>query len=106
MTRRIPLFPLPDVVLLPGTLLPLHVFEPRYRSMVSDALAGERTIGMTMLAPGADAGEAAPPVHRVATAGEIVESEALPDGRFNILLEGRFRFRVIDEAPPRPYRVA
>ncbi len=106
MSRRIPLFPLPEVVLLPGTLLPLHVFEPRYRSMVSDALAGERTIGMAMLAPGADAAEAAPPIHRIGTAGEIVESEALPDGRFNILLEARFRFRVIDEAPPDPYRVA
>ncbi|MGE5412646.1 MAG: LON peptidase substrate-binding domain-containing protein [Syntrophomonadaceae bacterium] len=106
MSRRIPLFPLPEVVLLPGTLLPLHVFEPRYRAMVTDALAGERTIGMTMLAPGADASAAAPPIHRVGTAGEIVESEALPDGRFNILLEARFRFRVIDEDPPDPYRVA
>jgi Lon protease-like protein len=106
MSRRIPLFPLPDVVLLPGTLLPLHVFEPRYRAMVTDALAGERTIGMAMLAPGADAAEAAPPIHRIGTAGEIVESEALPDGRFNILLEARFRFRVIGEEPPDPYRVA
>ena len=48
--KRLPLFPLPDVVLLPGTLLPLHVFEPRYRAMVADSLSGERTIGMTMLA--------------------------------------------------------
>jgi uncharacterized protein len=105
MRRRIPLFPLADVVLLPGTLLPLHIFEPRYRAMVSDALSGERTIGMAMLAAGADAAAAAPPIHRVGTAGEIVESEALPDGRF-ILLEARFRFRVIDEDPPDPYRVA
>ena len=104
--RRLPLFPLPDVVLLPGTLLPLHVFEPRYRAMVADALSGERTIGMTMLVPGADATADAPLIHPVGTAGEIVESEALPDGRFNILLEARFRFRVIDEDPPDPYRVA
>ena len=104
--KRLPLFPLPDVVLLPGTLLPLHVFEPRYRAMVADSLSGERTIGMTMLAAGADASAAAPPIHPVGTAGEIVESEALPDGRFNILLEARFRFRVIDEDPPDPYRVA
>ena len=48
MSRRIPIFPLPGVVLLPGTLLPLHIFEPRYRAMVADALAGERTIGMSM----------------------------------------------------------
>ena len=104
--RRIPLFPLPEVVLLPGTLLPLHIFEPRYRAMVSDALGAEKTIGMTLLLPGVDASEAAPPIHRVGTAGEIVESEALPDGRFNILLEARYRFRVIDETPPDPYRVA
>ena len=104
--RRLPLFPLPDVVLLPGTLLPLHVFEPRYRAMVADALSGERTIGMTMLVPGADAAADAAPIHPVGTAGEIVESEALPDGRFNILLEARYRFRVIDEDPPDPYRVA
>lgn len=106
MTRRIPLFPLPDVVLLPGTLLPLHVFEPRYRAMVSDALEADRTIGMTMLEAGSDAAAAAPPIHRVGTAGEIVESEALEDGRYNILLEARFRFRVLDEEPPAPYRMA
>jgi len=106
MTRRLPLFPLPDVVLLPGTMLPLHVFEARYRTMVADALAGEKTIGMTMLVSGADASAEAAPIHAVGTAGEIVESEALPDGRFNILLEARFRFRVLGEEPPSPYRVA
>jgi Lon protease-like protein len=106
MTRRIPLFPLPEVVLLPGTLLPLHIFEPRYRALVADALESDRTIGMTMLKPGADASAAAPPIHRVGTAGEIVDSERLPDGRYNILLEARFRFRVLDEEPPDPYRVA
>jgi Lon protease-like protein len=106
MSRRIPLFPLPEVVLLPGTLLPLHVFEPRYRAMVADALEAEKTIGMAMLKPGADAAAAAAPIHRVGTAGEIVDSERLPDGRYNILLEARFRFRVVDEEPPAPYRVA
>jgi uncharacterized protein len=106
MSRRLPLFPLPDVVLLPGTMLPLHVFESRYRSMVADALAGEKTIGMTMLVPGADAAAPAAPIHPIGTAGEIVESESLPDGRYNILLEARFRFRVLDEEPPSPYRVA
>jgi uncharacterized protein len=106
MSRRIPLFPLPEVVLLPGTLLPLHVFEPRYRAMVADALEADRTIGMTMLMSGADAAASAPPIHRVGTAGEIVESEKLPDGRYNILLEARYRFRVLDEEAPAPYRVA
>lgn len=106
MNRRIPLFPLPEVVLLPGTMLPLHIFEPRYRAMVADALAAERTIGMTMLKAGSDPSQDTPPIHRVGTAGEIVESEELPDGRYNILLEARFRFRVLDEAAPDPYRVA
>jgi Lon protease-like protein len=74
--------------------------------MVSDALEADRTIGMTMLKAGSDAAAAAPPIHRVGTAGEIVESEALEDGRYNILLEARFRFRVLDEEPPAPYRMA
>lgn len=106
MSLRIPLFPLPDVVLLPGTLLPLHIFEPRYRAMVADALEGDRTIGMTMLKPGAEADEGVPAIHRIGTAGEIVESEALPDGRYNIILEARFRFRVLEERAPDPYRLA
>jgi Lon protease-like protein len=105
MIRRIPLFPLPGVVLLPGTLLPLHIFEPRYRSMVADALAGDRTIGMAMLKPGAEPDAAAPGIYRIGGAGEIIESEELPDGRYNILLEARFRFRVLGEDPGEPYRV-
>ena len=56
MSLRIPLFPLPGVVLLPGTLLPLHIFEPRYRAMVADALAGSRMIGMAMLKAGWEMG--------------------------------------------------
>ena len=110
MTRRIPIFPLPGVVLLPGTLLPLHIFEPRYREMVADALDGDRTIGMAMWRDAAEGEDGAvfgePPIHEMGGAGEIVESEKLDDGRYNIVLEGRFRFRVLDEAPPSPYRVA
>jgi uncharacterized protein len=106
VSRRIPIFPLPGVVLLPGTLLPLHIFEPRYRAMVADALEGERTIGMTMWAPGAEAEPGEPRIHAIGGAGEIVESERLDDGRYNIVLEGRFRFRVVDEEPALPYRVA
>jgi hypothetical protein len=110
MTRRIPIFPLPGVVLLPGTLLPLHIFEPRYRAMVADALEGDRTIGMAMWREAGEGepggGDSEPAIHEMGGAGEIVESEKLDDGRYNIVLEGRFRFRVIDEAPPSPYRVA
>lgn len=106
MSRRIPLFPLPGVVLLPGTMLPLHIFEPRYRAMVADALQGDRTIGMAMLKPGWEASDEDPRIYEVGGAGEIVESEELEDGRYNILLESRFRFRVVEESPPAPYRVA
>ena len=125
MNRTIPLFPLPGVVLLPGTLLPLHIFEDRYRAMVADALRGDRTIGMAMLKPGWEAASEDPAIHAVGGAGEIVESEELEDGRYNILLQARFRFRVLEvaagnavlggnardaardgEAPARPYRVA
>ena len=97
MSRRIPLFPLPGVVLFPGMLLPLHIFEPRYRAMVADALEGDRTIGMAMLKPGWEEGAGTPGIHLVGGAGEIVESDRLPDGRYNILLEGRFRYRVLRE---------
>lgn len=106
MSRRIPLFPLPGVVLLPGTLLPLHIFESRYRAMVADALEHDRTIGMAMLKPGWEAAGDDPQIYPVGGAGEIIESEELEDGRYNILLEARFRFRVVEEAVPDPYRVA
>jgi len=104
--RRIPLFPLPGVVLLPGALLPLHIFEPRYRAMVADALAGEGRIGMAMIRPGWELAGPTPEIHPVGGAGRIVESEELPDGRYNIVLEGEFRYRVLGESLPAPYRIA
>ncbi|HEV8231601.1 MAG TPA: LON peptidase substrate-binding domain-containing protein, partial [Thermoanaerobaculia bacterium] len=73
--RRIPLFPLPGVVLLPGTRLPLHIFEPRYRAMVADALAGDGAIGMAMLKPGWERSGPIPAIFPVGGAGRIVESE-------------------------------
>lgn len=106
MTQRLRLFPLPGVVLLPGTILPLHIFEPRYRAMVGDALSGDRTIGMAMMKPGWERAGANPEIFPVGGAGRIVDSEELPDGRYNIILEGEFRYRVIEESPPAPYRVA
>jgi|SRR5438876_2161655 len=107
MTLVIPVFPLPGVVLFPGTVLPLHIFEPRYRAMVADALAGARTIGMAMLKRGWEENEADPPIRAVGGAGEIVESEKLEDGRYNILLEGRYRYRILEEKPGEtPYRLA
>ena len=106
MTRSLPIFALPEVVLLPGTLLPLHIFEPRYRAMVADALEGDRTIGMSLVKPGAEEEGADPEVFAVGGAGEIVESERLDDGRYNILLSGTFRFRILSELGTAPYRRA
>ena len=98
---RLPIFPLPEVVFFPETILPLHVFEPRYREMVADCLAGDRWLAVVMLRPGWDKDyEGRPPVHDVAGAGEILQAEALADGRFNILLDGRARFRILAEEPP------
>lgn len=104
--RRIPLFPLPGVVLLPGTHLPLHIFEPRYRAMIADALAGDQTIGMAMMRPGTESAGGTPAILPVGGAGRIVDSEELSDGRYNIVLEGEFRYRVLSESPPDPYRIA
>jgi len=106
----VPLFPLSNVVLFPGVRAPLHVFEPRYRQMTRDALAGERLIGMIAVRPehqGAMAGD--PPLFEVGCLGTIVESEALPDGRYHVVLLGTSRFRVERERPRaegRLYRVA
>lgn len=108
LPRLLPLFPLPNVLLLPETTLPLHVFEPRYRAMLLDALAGDRLVGIQLLNPAAgpdDAGR--PAVFEIGCAGEVVEHEPLEDGRSNILLRGRFRYRIALERPtPTPYRVA
>jgi len=103
--RLIPLFPLPGVVLFPGTLLPLHVFEPRYRVMVSRALQGDRIVGMSMI-DGSGSPDDPPPLLPLGGAGRIVEQEELEDGRFNIILEGAFRYRILAEEPSSPYRSA
>jgi Lon protease-like protein len=97
----IPIFPLPNVVLFPNVFLPLHVFEPRYRQMVTDALSGERMIGMVLLRPGHEADyDGTPPVYEVGCAGLITHVERLSDGRFNIVLRGLERFRIVGEEPP------
>jgi Lon protease-like protein len=103
----IPLFPLGDVVLFPGMSEPLHIFEPRYRTMVTDALKGDRIIGMVLLQPGFEADyEGRPSIYPVGCAGEIVEVDELPDGRFNIVLRALGKFRVLSEDQSRPYRLA
>jgi Lon protease-like protein len=103
----IPLFPLPNVVLFPNVCLPLHIFEPRYREMVSDALDGDRIIGMVLLRPGWEGDyEGRPPIYPVGCAGLISHAERLSDGRYNIVLRGLEKFRVMREDPERAYRVA
>ena len=95
---RISIFPLAGAVLFPGLQLPLRIFEPRYRAMVSDALARDRRIGMIQprLITGGGAQEGAP-LFQVGCLGHIEQVEALDDGRFNIVLEGEKRFRVLRE---------
>lgn len=107
LPTEIPVFPLPNVVLFPNVFLPLHIFEPRYRAMVSDALAGDRIIGMTLLQPGYQGDyEGRPAIYPVGCAGVITHAEPLEDGRFNIVLRGLEKFRVLHEEPGRAYRVA
>jgi len=105
----IPIFPLPDIALLPGANMPLHIFEPRYREMVADALEGDRVIGMVMLQPGWEEDyEGSPAVHSIGGAGTIEGVDELPDGRYNIVLEGTTRFRIVEEITggPQAYRRA
>jgi uncharacterized protein len=107
MSDLLPLFPLPNVVLFPNVFLPLHIFEPRYREMVADAVASDRMIGMVLLRPGWDRDyEGTPPVYPVGCSGVITHVEALADGRFNIVLRGLERFRITDEDRTRSYRRA
>jgi Lon protease-like protein len=95
--KRVPIFPLPNTVFFPRAKLPLHIFEPRYRQMVADALAGERLIVVVLLKPGwEDEYYENPPVHDTATLGTIEEHELLPDGRYNILLQGVERVRLVE----------
>ena len=107
LPATIPIFPLPNAVLFPNVFMPLHIFEARYRAMVSDALAGDRIIGMVLLKAGFERDyEGRPPIFPVGCAGVITHSEPLPDGRFNIVLKGLEKFRITAEDSARPYRVA
>lgn len=106
-TLVLPVFPLPDVTLFPHAPLPLHIFEARYRAMVTDALARDRRLCMARLLPGWE-GEynGKPPLAEIAGAGEIVSWERLPTGRYNIVLRGQWRVRIEHElATDTLYRV-
>jgi len=103
----LPLFPLPNVVLFPGVPLPLHIFEPRYRAMVSDALEADRRIGMVLLKSGWEAGyDRRPPIYPIGCSGVIAHATKLDDGRYNIILHGLDRVRILEEDHSRAYRRA
>jgi Lon protease-like protein len=107
LPAAIPIFPLPNVVLFPNVFLPLHIFEPRYREMVADALKGDRIIGMVLLRPGWESDyDGRPPVYPIGCAGVVTNAERLSDGRYNIVLQGLEKFRILDEDERRAYRIA
>ena len=107
LAPAIPIFPLEDVMLFPNISRQLHIFEPRYRAMVADALKGDRIIGMILLRPGYEADyEGRPPVYPIGCAGVITNVEELPDGRYLIVLSGLVKFRVTGEDQSRAYRLA
>ncbi|MCX6551072.1 MAG: LON peptidase substrate-binding domain-containing protein [Acidobacteria bacterium] len=108
LSTLIPIFPLPNVVLFPGVFLPLHIFEQRYREMVKDTLAGDRLVGMTLLRPGWDNNaDGQPPVYQVGCVGLISHIEELEDGRYNLVLRGVEKFRIVKEEDlTRAYRRA
>jgi len=107
MSDLLPIFPLPNVVLFPNVFLPLHIFEPRYREMVADAVKSDRLIGMALLRPGWERDyEGRPPVYAVGCSGVITHIDRLQDGRYNIVLRGVERFRIREEDHRLSYRRA
>jgi Lon protease-like protein len=96
----VPIFPLPDVTFFPHTLLPLHVFEARYRAMVADTVERGGRLAVVQLRPGYEPAYAGrPAVHAVAGAGPIVSCERLSTGRYNIVVKGEARVRLVEEIP-------
>lgn len=105
--ERIPVFPLPTVVFFPGTYLPLHIFEPRYRAMVSDAAAHGQCMGIVLLKDGWEEDYYGnPAVFDVGCVGRLVSVQRLPDGRFDILLQGLHRYDIQEQFFDKPYREA
>jgi len=103
----IPLFPLPTTVFYPNTSLPLHIFEPRYRNMVEDALNGKGEIGMILLKPDWESDyQGTPEIMTTGCVGKIERHSKLPEGKYNILLSGLYRFRILNEIGGKVYRQA
>jgi uncharacterized protein len=97
VTRRLAIFPLPGAVLYPRMHLPLHIFEPRYRSMIQDVMARDQRIGMIQPSGAPNREGEPPPLFQIGCVGRVAEIEALDDGRYNIILSGESRFRLLGE---------
>lgn len=103
----VPIFPLPNAVLFPKTLMPLHIFEERYRTMTREALKGDGQIAIVLLREGWEVDyDNAPAVHEVVCVGRIENYEELEEGKYNIVLAGVHRARLIREVQRFPYRLA
>ena len=103
----LPLFPLPNLVFFPQTRLPLHIFEPRYRQMVSDILSRDNRVGVVLLKSGWEQDYYGnPPIHSYGTIGQIEQAVKLDDGRFNLLVHGTTRYRILEVVSDDPYRTA
>ncbi|MBP7577749.1 MAG: LON peptidase substrate-binding domain-containing protein, partial [Candidatus Obscuribacter sp.] len=96
-TKILPLFPLPEVVLFPGSPLPLHIFEPRYIQMVNTIMESDKTFGVLLYDPENSQARV------IGSSAEITEVIKLPDGRMNIMTEGRRRFRILRTIEDLPY---
>jgi Lon protease-like protein len=106
LPRNIPLFPLPNVVLFPQVLLPLHIFEPRYRLMVKEVAESDELIGMVLLRGKEDATGQGRDIYSVGCAGRVIRKVELADGRSNILLQGVREFSPREQYFDRAYRMA
>jgi Lon protease-like protein len=93
-------FPLHGVAVLPGTPAPFHIFEPRYKALVGDALRGDRILAVPSLFGKADAHALRPPLKAICGAGIIEAEERLPDGRYDVVVRGLARVRLLEELPP------
>ena len=103
---RLPIFPLPGAVLLPHALVPLHVFEPRYRKMTQDCAAGLKVLALAQIAGESAAVRQQPEVLRIIGAGVLARVDRLADGRFNIVVRGVQRAIIEEELPSgEPYRI-
>ncbi|MFQ6048756.1 MAG: LON peptidase substrate-binding domain-containing protein [Phycisphaerae bacterium] len=108
LDEAVPVLPLPNVVLFPRAVLPLHIFEPRYRLMVRDALQGSRLVAMALLREGYQAKyyTNVAEIHPVVCVGRILSHERLDEGKYNLMLQGLCRARVRQEQRDGPYRLA